>query len=239
MNKDNILRLMEHVVEKTMINFKTDFYDHDKPQIASSNFKFPAIWIVGECHTHRLDLGNYKDRFCEDESVRYDYIRQHNPYEYFLTEGYYAKDNWFLITEDGVQLINRKQAEAVIMDYVASAVNVWVAENGPLPKLTKVPVTFQCITTSELKALIAECRKHDDDSLLNCLKMRHKSGRIAADQYTVITYHPACKEFVFCELVNKKARLQGHIVFHGWPETGYQANGAFQIYAQYGWSSHT
>lgn len=231
---------MEAVVADVMKGYQSDFFNCDKPRIESPEFKFPCIWIVGDSHTHRLELGNYKDLFFEAESVRFDYLRNHNPYHYFLTEGYFAEDKWFLIAENGLQPINREQAKAAIMDYVTPAVHAWVEENGPLPKLTKVPVKFyQDITFSKLKALIADCRAHGDDSLFDCFKKLQQCCRVATDQYVEIAYHNRWNEFNFCKYVNGQAILFGRIVFHGWPETGYETNGSVQIDPHYGWSSHT
>ena len=131
------------------------------------------------------------------------------------------------------------EAVRAIMDYVIPAVHAWEKEHGPIPRLTKVPVKFKGITFNELKVLIADCRAHDNDSLLECFKVRHKSCRVADDQFYVITWHKAWNEFTFCEYINGNEGLAGHIVFHGWPETGYQTNGAVQLDPRYGWSSHT
>lgn len=239
MSKDSILQLMEAVVEETMTSFKTDFYNYDKPNIESEDFQFPAIWIVGESHTHFLELTKYKRLFFEYERYRYDYLRNPNPWSYFFTESHYADDKWFLVTEDELQSINRKQAKAAIMDYVTPAVKAWVEKNGPLPKITKVPVKFKGISLSELKALIADCYAHGDDSLFELFKRRQRAYRVANDQYTVISYDKSWGEFTFCEYINGKEGVAGHIVFHGWPETGYQTNGAVQLNPRYGWDSHT
>lgn len=230
---------MEAVVTETMKSFQTDFYNYDKPRIESDDFQFPAIWIVGESHTHRLELGNYKEMFSGLESVRYDYLYDHNPWYCFFNTSYHIKDKWFLITEEGLQPINCKQAEAAIKDYVNSAVQAWIAENGQLPKLTKVPVVLKNITIAELKELVAECRAHGDDTLMDCLKRFHQYSRIAANQYVEVIYYRGWKEFQFCEYVNRDRRLVGGIVFHGWPETGYQTNGSVQLTQRYGWASHT
>lgn len=230
---------MADVVEKTMTNYKSDFYNVDKGIIESKEFKFPVIWIVGQSHTHMFQLGNFKDAFFAWESLRYDYLRNSNPWSYFFNEKLYTKDKWFLITGNGLQPINLDQAKAAIKDYVTPAVNAWVKEHGPLSRLTKVQVKFKDITFNELKALIADCRAHGNDSLLECFKMRHKSCRVADNQFYVITWHKAWNEFTFCEYINGNEGLAGHIVFHGWPETGYQTNGAIQLDPRYGWSSHT
>lgn len=229
---------MEEVVIKTMKRFQSDFYKYDEPRIANSDFKFPAIWIVGESYTHLLELGNYRDAFFDCASVRFDYLRQHNPYQYYLTDNYFAKDKWFLITEDGLQPTTREQANTTIMDYVLSAVCAW-EEHNSLPTLTKVPIKFKNITLSELKALIADCHAHGNNSLFDCFKIRQNTRRIADDQSVTIIYRKKLNEFIFHEYVDGNIRLVGGIIFHGWPETGYEINGAVQIAPTYGWSSHT
>ena len=237
--KDKILRQMEAIVNKTMKSFQTDFFNYDKPRIASPEFKFPAIWIVGESHTHLLELGNYQDSFFEFESVRFDFLRQTNPYQHYFNESCYAKDKWILVTEDFLSTVNKSQAESAIMGYVMPTVNAWIHKNGPLPKLTKIPIRFKDIALSELKALIADCRAHHNDCLVECFKMWHRSCRVAADQHTEISYQKHWNEFIFREYINGEERLAGHIVFHDWPETGYQTNGAIQLVPLYGWGSHT
>lgn len=237
--RTDILNQMEAVVNETMKHYKTDFFNHDKPRIASPEFKFPAIWIVGEAHTCRLELGNFKDLFNEAEIVRYHYVRDNNPYRYYCEDGFYKHDKWFLIQETGLQPITREQAVSAIYDYVNPAVQAWIAEHGPLPKDTKVPVKLHGISISELKELIQDCRNHDNDSLLSCMKRFHNFARISSDQRIEIYYNKAWNEFTFCEYVGDKQRLVGGIIFHGWPETGYKQNGACQIDPHYGWSSHT
>lgn len=237
--KVTLLKQMEQVVNDVMVRFLSDFHNGDKPRIMKADFKFPFIWIVGKTHTYLLPLGHYRDAFFYAESVRYDYIREHNPYSYYFESDYYADDYWFLATESGLQSINRDQAKAAVLDYVTPAVQEWITENGPLPVNTKVPVIIQGVTLTKLKELIAECRKHNDDSLMNCLKRFHNYRRVASDQYIKVSYNSAWNEFSFSEYINGKPGLAGGIIFHGWPETGYQSNGSVQIEPQYGWSSHT
>lgn len=236
--KKKIIQQMDEVVKSVMKSYHSDFYDIDKPRIESAEFKFPAIWLVGETSTHRLDIGNYKDRFYESEKTRYDYLRRH-PYQYFFDESYYAKYHWYLITENGLRPINRQQAKAAVMDYINPAVQSWIVENGPLPKLTKIPVKLHGITISELKALIADCHAHGDDSLLECLKQFHQHCRVTSNQYVRVYYDKRYNEFSFGKYINDDCCMNGGILFHGWPETGYQANYAVQLNPRYGWSCHT
>lgn len=125
------------------------------------------------------------------------------------------------------------------MDYVNPAVQEWIAENGPLPANTKVPVIIRGVSITKLKELVADCRKHNNDSLMDCLRRFHNYLRVAADQYIEVHYNSAWKEFTFSEYTNGKEGLVGGIIFHGWPETGYQTNGSVQLDPHYGWSTHT
>lgn len=239
MNKEQLLQQMETVVADVMKDFQSDFFQYDKPRIASLEFKFPAIWIVGASHTHCLEIGNYKDIFYTDERVRYDYLREPNPYYYFTDYSDCSKDRWFLITKSGLQPINREQAKAAIADYILPAVKSWELENGPLPKLSKVKVVMHGITFSRLKELFAEGQAHSDNSLRECLKQFHHYRRVSSDQHVKVYYNEKYNEFSFGEYVDGKCRLCGGIIFHGWPETGYQSNNSVQIDPRYGWSSHT
>lgn len=240
METNDILKQMENVVKDVTKANLSDFYKFDKPQIENGDTKFPFIWLVGKYGTYKLDIGNYRDWFFDSEATRYQYLNEPNPWSYF-TDGLDYKDyHWFLVTvEHGLQPINQEQAKSAIMDYVTPAVEEWKAENGPLPKLTKVPVKINGITFSELKVLIKECREHNDDSLLQCLRNFHRYGRIASDQYVSVWYNKSWNEFSFGHYVNGKANLNGGIIFHGWPETGYQTNNSVQLDPSYGWSSHT
>lgn len=230
---------MEEVVADVMVSYQTDFFNYDKPRIEKPDFKFPFIWIIGKCHTHLLPLGKYRDLFFEAESVRFNYLRDHNPYLFYFESANYVDDRLYLATEAGLQPINRDQAKAVVMKYVNQAVQEWIAENGPLPANTKVPVIIRGASLSKLKELVSECHKHEDDSLMNCLRRFHNRMRTASDQHIEVSYNSAWNEFTFCEYTNGKPGLVGGIIFHGWPETGYKTNGSVQIDPQYGWSSHT
>lgn len=239
MDKSQLLDTMASVVEEVMTSFKSDFYEHDFDAISKPDFKFPFIWIVGESHTHLLLLGGYRDAFFGGEATRYAYVREHNPYQYYLNNNYFADDRWYLVTEDGLRLIDRNQAKAAIMDYVTPAVNAWIEENGPLSKNEKLKVKLEGISISELKELVAECRVHGNDSLMDCLKRFHSYTRSASDQYIEMCYFPPYKEFNFCEYTNGRIGLVGGIIFHGWPETGYKENGSVQLSPCYGWPIHT
>lgn len=176
-------------------------------------FKFPAIWIVGESHTHLLALGNYKDVFYREESIRFAYIREHNPYQFYLNDRYFANDRWFLITEDALQPINREQAKSAIMDYVTPVVNAWVAENGPLPKNDRLKIKIINISIDELKALIADCRSHGNDSLMDCLKRFRLYSRSASDQYIEVSYYKYCQSLLSANILMARSGLSVELYF--------------------------
>lgn len=235
----NIIEQMEAIVANVMKRFQSDFYHYDLPAFKSEDFKFPAIWGVSECGTKLIELGAYKQWFFEKESERYAYIADHNPWRCFCENSCYNEHQWYLVMEDKLQPINREQMAAVIMDYVNPVVEEWIAQNGPLPTADKIPVTISNITLSKLKEMINECREHGDDSLMEELRRFRRYFRRAAKQHVQVTYLGYANEFAFSHYVNGVEELYGHIVFHGWPETGYQTNGSIQLCPKYGWSHHT
>lgn len=239
MTREQIIDQMAAIVAEKMKSFQSDFEKYDRPCILDENNKLPMIWIVGESHTHLLLLGDYRDDFFNNESVRYAYIAQPNIWSYFLESTNYINDWWYLITEDGLQRIDHSQAKNAMEDYIIAAVAEWKAINGPLTMSPRIPVKFRNITLRKLKELIAECRQHGNDSLLNCLRVFHGYERCATDQYIEVTYSQTYNEFVFREFTNGKQGLVGCIVFHGWPENGYQENYSVQLEKRYGWSTHT
>lgn len=233
----DILNKMAEIVANAMTHFQSDFEKYDRLYIESDEVKFPMIWIVGTSHTHLLKLGEYKNWFFKYESVRYDYVYGNNEFDYYLTN--LTNDRIFLITENNVNEIDCQQAKAAIQDYVAPAVHAWVEQNGPLPQKAKVPVKINNISLATLKELITNCRKHGDDSLLSCLKRFHRYRRTASNQCVEVSYNPGYNEFTFCQITNGNIGLVGGIIFHGWPETGYQINNSVQLTPQYGWAIHT
>lgn len=234
----SIIECMSNIVADIMTNFQSDFEKYDRPYIENADSsKFPMIWIVGESHTYLLCLGEYEAKFIEDEVIRLAYVQGGNPFfSYFdAVDG----DHIFLIEPDGVREITEKQAREVCRDIVTPVAEKWIKENGPLPTRVQVPVKFFNITLSKIKELIRECEAHNDNSLIEIFRRFHNYRRVAKDQYIQISYNPRYNKFTFCEYTNGKKGLVGGIVFHGWPESGYQENYSKQLIPFYGWQSHT
>lgn len=237
--KSEILAAMTAIVEATMTSCKSDFYTYDRTAILEPNFQFPVIWVVGKAGTILINLGQYEERFETSEATRYGYLTYGLPCAYYFDSIDHKDRKWYIITEDGLQLIDQERAKAFTKDHVARIVQKWIENNGPLPTQLKVPVKLHGISISKLKELIQECRDHNDDSLLMVLKRFHNYQRVAENHRVDVYYHEGDKEFWFVNRVNEGNCLSGAIVFHGWPETGYQTNGSIQIDPEYGWSSHT
>ena len=136
----------------------------------------------------------------------------------------------------------RKWEEAVTQDYskklnlLENLSAVLEADNATLKqaneKLTakfKVRVEIGGISLSKLKELILDCRSHNDDSLLNCMKRFHNYRQRAKSHKVSIWYNERYNEFSFAEMVNGECRLNGGIIFHGWPGDDYQTNGSIQL----------
>lgn len=237
-NIPKIIQTMTNIVADIMIRFQSDFENHDRPYIESADSSmFPMIWIVGKCHTHLLYLGEYDKNFSENEMARFAYVQGGNPFLSYLDA--LGGDHLFLIEPDSVREITEKQAREVCRDIVNPVAEKWIKENGPLPTKVQVSVKFFNIALSKIKELIRECEAHNDNSLIEIFRRFHNYRRVAKDQYIQISYNPGYNEFTFCEYTNGKKGLVGGIIFHGWPETGYQQNYAMQLTPSYGWSSHT
>lgn len=237
MNK-KIVTQMSNIVSDIMTSFQSDFEKYDKPYIESAAAcSFPMIWIVGKSHTHLLKLGGYKKRFFENESVRLAYVQGDDTFSFYLDTC--GGDYLFLIEKENVSRITADQARAAILDYVHPVVGEWESQNGKLPGKCKVKVRFGNVTADRLKKLVRDCEAHGDTSLMDILKRFHSYRQTAADHFIRINYDQRYNEFGFCEYVNRKPRLNGGIIFHGWPETGYKTNNSFQLTPKYGWALHT
>ncbi len=235
---EKIIKQMRNIVADVMTSFKTDFENYDRPYIEQATpDKFPMIWIVGTSHTHLLQLGEFRNSFFEREDVRYRYAQGDDGLSAYLEP--LNNDRVFLITVEDVLPVTKKQACEAIRDMVLPVVNDWVAQNGELPYDARMTLKFAGITFSKLKELIRDCEAHENHSLLKKLKGLRKRMKLGADHFIQITYHSSYNEFTFCEYLNGNTRINGGIVFHGWPETGYKINGAVQLSPSYGWATHT
>jgi hypothetical protein len=237
--REEIIERMTEIVNETMTSFQSDFYHYDKPTIENESALFPMIWGIAPTHTFLLKLGDFRDIFFDSEYARYAYAYDGDDgMTWRLQLSNYAKDQLYLITEDGIRPITRENALNAIKDYVTPAVVEWIQKNGPLPK-PKMVVKLHGITFSELKGLIQECRDHNDDSLLSRLKEFKQYRQRAKNHVIDVYWNAAWHEFSFAESVNGQDAMVGGIIFHGWPETGYKENYSVMLNPAYGWTIHT
>lgn len=234
----DILNKMAEIVDNTMTSFQSDFEKYDRPYIeAATPEQFPMLWLVATSHTHLLKLGDYHKRFFNEEAVRYAYAVDDDTFSCYLNICH--SDKVFLIDANSITEITHSQAKEAVRDIVVPVVTKWTELNGPLPTDIRMPIKFHNITLSKLKDLIRDCEKHDNTSLVDIFYRFRNYYRHATDQYIQISYNPGYNEFVFCQYTNGKQGLVGGIIFHGWPESGYQANGSIQLEPRYGWATHT
>lgn len=229
---------MAEVVANTMTSFQSDFEKYDRPYIeAATPDQFPMLWFVAPSHTYLLRLGEYRIRFFNEECIRYAYAAGDNTFSYYLET--YKSDKIFLIDAKGVNRIDVSQAEQFVNDIVSSAMTEWLSYGNTLPTDIKTPIKFSNITFGKLKELIADCRKHGDNSLADIFHRFRHYRRTAENQYIHISYNSYYNEFSFCQYTNWQQGLTGGIIFHGWPESGYRSNYAVQLVPKYGWATHT
>lgn len=239
MNNTELIKQMRGIVKKTMKAFQSDFDDYDEPYIAAATpDKFPMVWIVGESHTYLLKLQEYREAFISNEAVRYSYVQNDDSFSYIF-DSLDKGDRIFVLSKESAVEVPIDTARGLVEATVEAAVTRWEKENGPLPENRKVEVRFKNCPPSILKKLVRECEEHGDASLLSALR-RFQHYRRVSDRHTVVvTYHPSYNDFTFCEYIGGEPRINGGIVFHGWPETGYEYNDAYQLTPTYGWSVHT
>lgn len=240
MTRQEITDYMGNVVDEEMESFQTDFIDYDKPEIENAaSSDFPYLWIVSKFHTRCYSLGKYKDNFFATPSMRYAYADGDDNVSYLLDSHLLDKsDRIFIISEDKICEVGPHGANQAIRDYVIPAVKEWEPLYGKLvPK--RVRVKFDLLPYAKLRELIQECRDHNDDSLWSILKRFHNRRCVAEDHKITVKYCAWNNEFVWFEHYNGEDHIIGHIVFHGWPETGYMSNGSIQLTPSYGWASHT
>lgn len=232
---------MADIVAKTMTAFQSDFEKYDKEYITGEGVNaFPFLWMVHKSHTYLIRLSKIKRDFFEQEGFRYDIMQNCSwIHAYLWSTGIKVTEDIYFVTKDDVVKVNLEQARNIAIAAIDLAVAAWEQEHGKLPTKFKVPVEIGGISLSKLKELILDCRSHNDDSLLKCMKRFHNYRQQAKDHKVSIWYNERYNGFSFAVMVNGECQMNGGIIFHGWPESGYQQNNSVQLSPQYGWASHT
>ncbi len=237
----DILNKMAEVVANTMTSFHSDFEKYDKEYIIKEGVHaFPFLWMVHKSHTYLIRLSDIRKYYFEKEAFRYDIAQQTSWIHGFLWSGCsQVTEDIYYVTKDNVTQISLEQARNIANDAIELAVTAWEQEHEKLPTKFKVRVEIGGISFSKLKELILDCRNHNDDSLLNCMKRFHNYRQQAKDHKVSVWFNERNNEFSFAEMINGECRLNGGVIFHGWPESGYQENNSVQLVPKYGWASHT
>lgn len=236
-----ILNKMAEIVAKTMTCFQSDFEKYDKEYIVREGVNaFPFLWMVHHSHTYLIRLSEFRKNYFENEGLRYDIAQECSwIHAYLWPRCSRVSEDIYFVNKDGVVPISLEQARNIARDTIDLAVTTWAQEHEQLPKKFKVRVVISGISLGKLKELIQDCRNHNNDSLLKCLKRFHNYRQQAKDHQVYVWYNEGYNEFSFSEMVNGRCRLNGAIIFHGWPESGYQENNSVQLSPKYGWASHT
>lgn len=236
-----ILNKMAEIVANTMTSFQSDFEKYDKVYVTMEGAKaFPFLWMVAPSHTHLLELAKFKEKFFENEALRYRIVQQNSWYHAYLWPGRgKVTEKIYYVTADDLQEVNVEQAREIMRDIITPVIAAWEQEHEKIPTKSKVRVEFQNISPTQLKELIQDCRYHNNDTLLECLKRFHNYRQCAKDHKIIVKWNSCYQQFSFRELINGEERLSGGIVFHGWPESGYQVNNSVQLDPLYGWATHT
>lgn len=248
---EEIIKQMENVVERTMRDFQSDFYKYDKPYMESATAEsFPLIWIVAPSHTHLLKLSDFRNALLSERAVQYRcaYLLRDKqlPWQYFIDT--FRPDRGekaykFIIDSSGdpmiIPLETAEELRKTISKYFDETLALLEDRGIELPKRLRMPVKFAGTSLDVVKQKLMECEERGDHSLLNCLRRMQQYVRTSDDDSVSVSYVSHWDEFAFTQLTDGKPGLCGGIVFHGWPETGYQENFSHQIEKRYGWAIHT
>lgn len=237
----DILNKMAEIVASTMTSFQSDFEKYDKEYITREGVKaFPFLWMVAPSHTYLLRFADFKKDFFENEALRYSIVQKSSWYHAYLWPNRgKVSEKIYYVTVDGLREVSVEQAREIMRDIITPVIAAWEQEHEKIPTKSKVRVEFQDISLAQLKRLIQDCRYHNNDTLWECLKRFHNYQQCAKDHKIIVKWNDCYQRFSFCEFINGKAQLSGGIVFHGWPESGYQVNNSVQLDPLYGWASHT
>ena len=240
--RERLLWLMRAIANETMPEGgcgRSDFEQYTARAIAESETAdFPYFWIVGESHSNLASVGELLDSFAESEQVRYRFV-QRDSWPLANIRCAYPDDKIFLVTEQGCVQMTKEQAFNAYDDLTLPAARMWEAENGKLPAKFKIRVEFApSLTIGKFMQLVRDCEAHGDSSLIDILRRYRDRLQLAADHVLRVGYC-SDSELYFGEYVNGQLRLNGGIIFLGWPETGYQVNNSVQLCPSYGWQMHT
>lgn len=237
----DILNKMAEIVANTMTSFQSDFEKYDAEYVKREGVNaFPFLWMVAPSHTYLLRFADFKKDFFENEALRYRIVQKSSWYHAYLYPGCGEfMEKIYYVTVEGLREVSVGQAREIMQDIIVPVIAAWEKEHERIPVKSKVVVNFQDISLTRLKELIQDCRYHNNDTLLECLKRFHKYQQCAKDHKIIVKWNSCYQQFSFRELINGEEHLSGGIVFHGWPETGYQSNKSVQLDPLYGWATHT
>ncbi len=232
---------MAEVVANNMTMFQSDFEKYDKAYVLREGVNaFPFLWMVAPTHTYLIELADFQNLYFSNESLRYAMANGSSWMHAYLRERIgEPEEKIFYVTSDGLQEKDINQAREIVRDVVKPVIVKWEREHGAVPTKQKVAVKLENISIEQLKELVLECRAHGNNSLLSCLKRFHDYRQVAKDHKIVVRWSNYDKCFYFTEFINGQSSLCGAIVFHSWPESGYQENGSVMLNPSFGWSTHT
>ena len=202
------------------------------------------IWQIAPTHTHLHLCGKeYLDKALENEATLYAFC-QNSTWAAACIEGSMRDDKFYCYNNDTGVFEECTQDDARIKWDISktAALNRWQLYNMEvLPTDFKVRIEFMSSETR--KYFIEQARyaaKHNDSSLIDCLKRFRSYMKRGKSHKIVIGRDFTDRSFVFHEdYGNGRYGLNGGIIFHGYPEEGYKENCSVQLNPSYGWSIHT
>lgn len=240
--RPELISRMSKIISGGSLLCVNDFKRYDAPTVDSATSDdFPMLWRVSDNSTTLVSPSRYRFEFFENERTRYLWAQSNTPFEWLLHP--HEGSRYFLITLDNVFEIDHAEASRICDNSLSSTVRDF-QKHYPLPVIRPIPIRFSGITLSRLKSLIREsARRHSENpeygdlhSIFNHLR---NHIRVSSDQLLLISYDESDNCFYFEEFHGGLRYMNGGIIFHGDPETGYIKNNSVQLTPSYGWHLHT
>lgn len=99
---------------------------------------------------------------------------------------------------------------------------------------------FEIMCKERFKEAMKLSREHYDKTFGNC--MMRLLSYLTWDNAAVVRLRRDWDDYCFQFVVmdeNGNVLLNGGVIFHGFPESGYKQNGSVQLEPSYGWQIHT
>lgn len=234
--KQKIIDQMATLVAKDSLNFNK----YDKKDL--NEYDGPFIWNVREgkyTTLLKLDWPRYVE-YLRTEAGQYIFAQGQDCGTMILN--FYDGDHkWYVYFPEDEELTpsTLDKCRRLYKNFMSDVLGFVSREGITLPTNFKIPVYIEC-EIGYLKEQLRYAEERHDTSLIDCLRRFHKYIKTSSADKVFIYKDYAERSFTFCLCgANGELRMNGGIIFHGYPSEGYKTGSSVQLTPTYGWSIHT